>query len=105
MLDEGRIAELVLLDGGTAARLSCKDGLIPAPGQYLLAHAAGSDAPLATVLFAARAFPDGFLTPSPIPSTWVPAGRLQLRGPLGHGFTPPITARRIALVAFQSSPR
>ncbi len=105
MLGEGRITELVWLDGGAAARLVCAAGLIPAPGQYMLAHAAGSDAALATVVFAARTFPDGFLTASPIPSTWAPGTRLHLRGPLGHGFVLPVTARRIALVAFQCPPR
>ncbi len=105
MLGEGRVSELLLWEGETAARLSCPSGLIPAPGQYLLAHAAGSDAPLATALFAARSFPGGFLTASPIPSTWLPGTRLHMRGPLGHGFAVPASAHRIALVAFQCSPR
>ncbi len=105
MLGEGRVSELHLLDGAAAGRLSCPAGLIPARGQYLLAHAQGSDAPLAMALFAARSFPDGFLTATPIPSTWLPGTRLQLRGPLGHGFAVPIGARRLALVAFRCSPR
>ncbi len=105
MQGEGWIREVLLLDGGTAAHVSCGPELVPAPGQYLLAHAAGSDAPLATVLFLARALPDGFLTTPPIESTWAPGTRLHLRGPLGHGFAVPAGARRIALVAFQGSPR
>jgi NAD(P)H-flavin reductase len=105
MLGEGRVSELILMDGAAAARLACPAGMVPAPGQYLLAHALGSDAPLATALFAARAFSGGFLTASPVPSTWAPGTRLHLRGPLGHGFALPASARRLALVAFQCSPR
>ncbi len=105
MHGEGRVSELLLLDGAPAARLSCAAGLIPSPGQYLVAHADGSDAVLSTVLFAAAAFPDGFVTASPIPSTWVPGTRLHLRGPLGHGFAVPASARRITLVAFNCVPR
>ncbi len=105
MLGEGRVSELLLRDGAAAARLRCAEGLVPAPGQYVLAHAAGSDAPLSTALLATRTFEDGFLTAPPIPSTWAPGTRLHLRGPLGHGFALPAAARRIALVAFQCSPR
>lgn len=105
MLGEGRVREVLLLDEAAAARLSCAQALVPAAGQYVLAHADGSDAPLATALFAARPLEDGFLTAPPIPSTWAPGTRLHLRGPLGHGFALPATARRIALVAFQCPPR
>ena len=105
MLGEGRVSELVLMDGSAGAQIACAAGLVPAPGQYLLAHAFGSDAPLATALFTARAFADGFLTAAPVPSTWTPGIRLHLRGPLGHGFSLPSSARRIALIAFQCSPR
>ncbi len=105
MQGEGWIREVLLLDGGTAAHVSCAAELVPAPGRYLLAQAAGSDAPLATALFAARTLPDGFLTTPPIESTWAPGTRLHLRGPLGQGFVLPASARRIALIAFQGSPR
>ncbi len=104
MQDEGRVSELVLLDGASAARIRCQAGIIPAPGQYALAHADGSDAPLPTVLFAARILPDGFITATPIPSTWAPGTRLHMRGPLGHGFVLPPAARRVALVSLKCSP-
>jgi NAD(P)H-flavin reductase len=104
MQAEGRISELVLLDGQSSARISCPGGLIPAPGQYVLAHADGSDAPLASVLLAARVLQDGFITATPIHSTWIPGMRLHLRGPLGHGFRLPAGARRIGLIAFKCSP-
>lgn len=105
MQGEGWIREVLLLDGGTAAHVRCAAELTPMPGQYVLAHAAGSDTALATALFAARNLPDGFLTAPPIGSTWTPGTRLHLRGPLGHGFAVPASARRIALVAFRGSPR
>src|SRR5512140_3535088 len=105
MLGEGRVSELRWVDGGAAAHVACAAGLIPAPGQYILAHAGGSDVPLATVLFASRSFPDGFLTAASIPSTWVAGTQLRLRGPLGHGFALPAGARRVALVAYHCSPR
>jgi NAD(P)H-flavin reductase len=105
MQGEGRVSELHLLDGFPAARIQCSAGLIPAPGQYALAHADGSDAPLATVLFAAGLLADGFVSAPPIPSTWAPGTRLHMRAPLGHGFSLPPSARRIALVSFKCSSR
>ncbi len=105
MQGEGRISELVWLDGSPAAHVLCASGLIPGPGQYVLAHADGSDAPLATILFASSSLPDGFVIAPPIPSTWAPSTRLHMRGPLGHGFSLPPSARRIALVSFKCSPR
>ncbi len=111
MQADGKISELILLDGHTAARIECPSGLIPAPGQYLLAHAEDSDAPLATAVFAARTLAhqrqtgeDGFVAAGPIPTSWLPGICLHLRGPLGRGFTVPTSARRIALVAFDGSP-
>ena len=107
---EAKITELTLLNGFPAARILCPTKMIPAPGQYLLAHADGSEAPVAASIFAARVFADtsasasGFLTAPPVPSTWVPGTCLHLRGPLGHGFNLPASARRVALIAFDDSP-
>jgi dihydroorotate dehydrogenase electron transfer subunit len=105
MQANGSITELALLDGLLSAHLRCPAGLIPAPGQYLLAHAAGSDAPLATAIFAAHTYADELVIAPPIPAQWMPGTRLHLRGPLGHGFDLPVSARRIALIPFESSPR
>lgn len=101
----GTIAELTLLDGMAAARLICAPGLIPAPGQYVLAHPGGVDPPLATSLIAAQIFSDGFLAASPVPGAWHPGSQLHLRGPLGHGFNLPGAARKIGLIAFKCSTR
>src|SRR5512143_1645310 len=101
----GSIAELSLLDGLPAARFVCPPGLIPAPGQYILAHPGGTEPPLATSVFAAQIFDDGFLAAPPLPSSWTPGTDLYLRGPLGHGFSLPPDARRIGLIAFKRSSR
>ncbi len=96
-----RIAEIGL-DG--SARIDCPPGLIPKPGQYLLAHADASDSPLPVSVFPAESTPGGFRCAPPIPFTWKPGDLLSLRGPLGHGFTLPETSRKTALVAFDDSP-
>ncbi len=105
MQAEGQVSELVLFDGASAARIECPAGMIPQPGQYLLAHEGDPSIPLATVLFASMAFPGGFVAAPPLPSTWRPGTRLRMRGPLGHGFNMPVTARRVALVPFHYSSR
>src|SRR5512133_1987650 len=105
MQGEGWVSELLLLEGQSCARLQCPTGIVPGPGQYVLAHAEGSDAPLATVLFAARRLPDGFVAAPPLASTWAPGTRLRLRGPLGHGFAIPAAVRRIVLAALGESTR
>ncbi len=51
------MAELILLDGGRAARISCPVDLIPAPGQYLLAGD-DSNAPLPVPLYCMDSAPD-----------------------------------------------
>src|SRR5271157_6251408 len=109
MRAEGMIKELVLLDGKPSARIQCDPSLIPAPGQYLLAYADGSDSPLAASVFSAKSFVDtqkagasGFIATPPIPTSWNIGARLHLRGPLGHGFILPNNARRVALIAFET---
>lgn len=91
----------IYLDG--SAHIHCPSDLIPAPGQYLLASAA-SDSPLAVPIFLSESTPDGFRAAPPLPSAWTPGTRLQFRGPFGHGFALPTSARRVALIAFDDSP-
>jgi dihydroorotate dehydrogenase electron transfer subunit len=112
MQAEGKVVELILVDGQSSARIACPAGLIPPPGAYVLAYPPGSDQPLATAVFAARYFGDStnygtgnFLIAPPAPRSWTAGMPLFLRGPLGHGFGMPASARRVALVAFDSSPR
>jgi dihydroorotate dehydrogenase electron transfer subunit len=94
----GELTELYLENGLRGGRLLCAQNLIPAPGQYLLAHD-GSDAPLPVPVFSAGPVPGGFLLAPAIPQTWQPGASLSLRGPLGRGFSLPAAARNIALVS------
>ncbi|MBI2332420.1 MAG: hypothetical protein HYU84_09735 [Chloroflexi bacterium] len=105
---KGKLEE-TFLDG--SARITCPPELTPTPGQYLLAHADGSDfipgggAPLPVPLFSSLILPSsGFRSAPPLPSSWRPGESLTLRGPIGHGFTLPPAARKIVLVAFDESP-
>ncbi len=107
MLAEGSVKELVLVDGQTAALILCPPRMIPAPGQYLHAYDGGTDAlhssALAASVYPTKIFADGFIAAPPVPSTWFPGTQLQLRGPLGHGFSMPNFARRVALIAWDDS--
>jgi dihydroorotate dehydrogenase electron transfer subunit len=94
----GELVELYLESGQTAGKLLCPQNLIPKPGQYSLAHD-GSDAPLPVPVFSAGSVPGGFLAAPPLPSTWHPGMKLALRGPLGHGFSLPESARCVGLLA------
>ena len=100
---KGQVFELILEDGSRQARVSCPPGLIPSPGQYLLAGD-GSDSPLPVPLFHTDSAPQGFIAAAPIPDSWNPGIELQLRGPLGHGFGLPLSARKVGLIAFDLSP-
>ncbi len=103
MLSNGIIKELILLDGKSTVRIQCDTTLIPSAGQYLLAYADSSNAPLAAPVFPAKSYPDGFLAAPPITAPWSLGMNLRLNGPLGHGFHVPGNAHRIALIAFDDS--
>lgn len=104
MQGEATVAEVTLVGGIPAAFVICDDSAVPEPGRYLLAHEPGSDAPLATELFAAEYRLHGFVAAPPVPAAWVPGTVLYVRGPLGHGFVLPPGARRVALIAFDNDP-
>lgn len=95
----GQIDE-TFINSGRAARITCAPNLVPAPGQYLLAHAPTEPArPLPIPVFRAASHPRGFYAASPLPVSWTPGTQLALRGPLGRGFQLPASARRVALAA------
>jgi dihydroorotate dehydrogenase B-like protein len=100
---KGQVFELILEDGNRHARVACSSNLIPAPGQYLLAGDR-SDSPLPVPLFYTDSAPQGFIAAAPIPASWNPGAELDLRGPLGHGFDLPLSARKVGLIAFDDSP-
>ncbi len=84
--------------------LHCPADLVPAPGQYVQAIAEGSTAILADTIFSMGGSKNGFLAAPPLPAGWMPGTRFRLRGPFGHGFSPPASARRVALIAFDDPP-
>lgn len=96
----GNIIEFQLsAEGRKTARITCPPKAIPAPGQYLLAHAPDdADTPLAEGLFSAGHAPGSFIAAPPIPPTWQLGTSLHLRGPLGKGFRLPGAIRNLALV-------
>jgi dihydroorotate dehydrogenase electron transfer subunit len=100
---KGQVVELILEDGLRLARISCPAALIPSPGQYLLAGD-GSTNPLPVPLFHSDSASSGFIAAPPVPDLWNPGQEIYLRGPFGHGFELPLSARRVALVAFDNSP-
>jgi hypothetical protein len=94
--------EEIFLDG--SARISCPPELIPAPGQYLLAHTNASSDLLPVPLFSSNSTPNGFRSAPLLPHRWRPGDSLTLRGPIGHGFVLPPVVRKVALIAFDDSP-
>jgi dihydroorotate dehydrogenase electron transfer subunit len=72
------------------------------PGQYLLAGDS-PDEPLPVSLVYTDSAPQGFIAAGVVPARWNPGMELNLRGPLGHGFELPPSARRVALIAFEES--
>lgn len=99
----GQVLELILEDGDRYVRVSCPPNLTTGPGQYLLASD-GSAAALPVPLVHTDSAPEGFVAVAPATAGWTPGLVLHLRGPLGRGFSLPLTARRVALVAFDDSP-
>ncbi len=100
-LGAGQLFEIYL---DSSIWVICPPELIPSPGQYLLAHASGSDSPLAVPVFFSDSAPNGFRSAPLRNIDWQPGTRLNLRGPLGHGFSTPQFARKVALIAFDESP-
>jgi len=97
----GTIKELLQ---DSRALINCPPKMIPTPGQYLLAHIAGSDSSVASSVFFSDSAANGFLAAYDSGLNLQPGTQLNLRGPLGHGFTPPTSARKIALIAFDDLP-
>ena len=102
---KGQLVEIWSENGAIAGQIACPPSVLPAPGQYLAAYAPEDGAAALThPLFLAGTAPDGMRVAPPLPSTWQPGTQLDLRGPLGHGFHLPISARHVALAALGDSP-
>ena len=95
--------ELTLEDGCLYVQVTCPENLIPSPGQYLLASDA-TDQPVPVSIFYTDLAAEGFIAVASGSMSWKPGDVLALRGPLGRGFSVPVTARKIGLVAFDDSP-
>ena len=100
---KGQVLELILEEGYRYLRVSCPANLTPGPGQYLLASD-GSASALPVPLFYTDSAPQGFVATAPMSIDWRPGLELTLRGPLGRGFSLPLGARRVGLVAFDDAP-
>ena len=100
---KGQVIELILENGLRHARISCPANLIPAPGQYLLASDE-PNSPLPVPIFYTASAPQGFIASAPVPDSWVPGMEIHLRGPLGRGFSLPLSARKVGLIAFDDAP-
>ncbi|MEW5827859.1 MAG: hypothetical protein AB1846_03140 [Chloroflexota bacterium] len=100
----GDLRETFLQDDGPSGRITCPSGLVPTPGQFLLTSRPGSDDPLPVPVFKAGDSAGGFLAAAPLPESWLPGTTLNLRGPLGRGFSLPKTCSRLALVSLGATP-
>jgi dihydroorotate dehydrogenase electron transfer subunit len=100
----GQVVELILQSGFRQARISYAGKLIPSPGQYLIAGDSSRSDLLPVSLFSTESTPESFTACAPVPDYWAPGMEIIIRGPLGHGFSLPASARKVALVAFDDSP-
>ena len=82
------------------ALIHCPQKMIPSPGQYLLVYVPGSDSPLADPVFFSESAPDGFIAAFDPTLKLQPGTQINLRGPIGHRFEIPSSAKKVALVAF-----
>ena len=103
-IGEGIISEIRDEGGARKAGLACPRALQPEPGQYLLASCPDLAEATAHPLFPASLPGDELSIAPPLPPGWTAGTRLHLRGPLGHGFLLPHSARMVALAAFNCSP-
>lgn len=101
-LVNGTLIEVRLTEYGLAGLIDCPRTAHPAPGQYLLASSKRVEEALPVPLFPASLPGETLQVSPPLPAGWYPGLPLHLRGPLGHGFTLPREASRVALVACQS---
>ncbi len=78
----------------------CPESAVPQAGQYLLASDLDHpQAVLCTPLFIAEKTSQGFWAAPQVLVNWAPGTKLDLIGPLGHGFDLPHNLQRLGLVA------
>jgi hypothetical protein len=96
----GRVIEIRLgSEGHMEACISCPECAVPSAGQYLLAiDPSEPNAILGTPIFLAEKSKPGFWVAPLFPTPWGPGTKLDLVGPLGHGFDLPRNIQRLGLV-------
>jgi NAD(P)H-flavin reductase len=97
----GRVSEIRFGSGRhMEACITCPDSAVPSAGQYLLAFVQDdASVVLGTPLFTAEKSKQGFWAVPLFPSDWEPGTKLNLVGPLGHGFDLPRHIQRLGMVA------
>ncbi|MGW8250814.1 MAG: iron-sulfur cluster-binding protein [Anaerolineales bacterium] len=94
----GQVREITSeVSGQVSALIACPPQAVPPPGCYTLASS--SDSVIGAPLFLMTEHEAGFVAAAPVPGNWEPGTQLELRGPLGNGFSLPAEARRVALAA------
>jgi hypothetical protein len=97
---DGRVKEIQIGSGGKVeAYIACPPGIVPAPGQYVLAIDQNDPhSVLRTASFLVEKTSSGFWAAPLTPVSWAPGTRLDLVGPLGHGLNLPHNILRLGLV-------
>jgi hypothetical protein len=90
--------------GEPSARITCDAKDIPLPGQAVLSRHDHLKDSLRKLIFPAGSSPDGFITDIAPDPRWNYGDLLDLLGPLGKGFTPPLATSKWLLVSFQQPP-
>src|SRR3990170_5547067 len=80
--------------GQTVLRLLTSERNTPSPGQAFLALRPGSAEVARAVLFPVECSSNGFSCERPIDRAWRQGDDLDLLGPIGTGFRPPVNSRR-----------
>jgi hypothetical protein len=91
--------------GEPAIEIACPKVIIPDPGQAVLAIEPGSDRPYRIKLCPTRMTPEGFITDQPPEPGWLPGTVLDLLGPVGRGFSPPLNTQRWLLLGVGMPPK
>ncbi len=95
------LKEVYLTEGGLLGRLDLPLSLRMSPGQYLMARCQDVLEPLPTPLFKMGALEGPWL--GNLPASWLAGMTLQVRGPLGHGFTLPVGCQNLVLASLTGS--
>jgi hypothetical protein len=97
----GRVNEIRLGSGkNVEICVVCPESVVPDAGQYVLAFDLDDpDAVLSIPLFMSENYYQGFWGTPLFPVNWAPGTKLNLVGPLGHGFNLPRNIHRLGLVA------